>query len=107
MFSFHVLEDNFFIFNSSIFCFFFFFYKCIYKSTITQERPNYFMPVLKLFCKYCCSRTWLDANLFNDWLAGVWFFLWCSMIATFVCLVLFLGALAEGKSLLIFVMGVS
>lgn len=74
-------------------------------SLLGQTRSNVFMPVMKLCCRCFCSKRWLQMHLRNDWLAGVWFFLWASSVATFGNVILLLEVLARGQGLQSFVLG--
>ena len=65
------------------------------------------MPVMKVICRCCCSKRWLQMHLRNDWLAGVWFFLWASSFATFGNAVLLLEVLVRGQLLQTFILGTS
>lgn len=63
------------------------------------------MPVMKFICLCFCTKRWLQTHLRNDWLAGVWFFLWASTFATFGNAILLLEALARLQTVQIFILG--
>jgi hypothetical protein len=70
-----------------------------------QPRRKIIQP-FALFCCYCfCSKSWMRTHLSNDWLAGCWFIFWGTLLATLVCLVLTLMALADHNVLQCFIYG--
>lgn len=75
--------------------------------TTLQTRKNVFMPVMKVLCRCFCSKRWLQTHLRNDWLAGVWFFLWGSSVASFGNFCLLLEVLARGQELQSIILGTS
>jgi len=72
-----------------------------------KTRKNVFMPVMKIACACFCSRRWMQTHLRNDWLAGVWFFLWGSGVASFGNFVLLLEVLARQQELQCIILGTS
>jgi hypothetical protein len=62
---------------------------------------------MRFMCRCCVSKRWLKEHLRNDWLAGVWFFLWASSVATFCNIIMLLDVLARGHGLQSFVLGTS
>lgn len=47
----------------------------------------------------------MRTHLSNDWLAGCWFIFWGTLMATLVCLVLTLMAVADDNLLQVFIYG--
>ena len=72
-----------------------------------QPRRKLIQPAAFYCCYFFCSRDWMRVHLSNDWLAGCWFIFWGTLMATIVCLVLFLKSMAEDSALQAFIFGTS